>query len=90
MGMIFSEKIGSANGNILKMLVGQPYPKLSQESSRKYFNHIPNIQELNHFPIDLFRNYIQSEAKDVIPCAARNLHLIIMLQLHVQDNFVRC
>ena len=37
-----------------------------------------------------FHNNIQFEAKDVIPCAARNLHRIIMLQLHGQNNFMRC
>ena len=36
--------------------------------------------------IDPFHNNIQFEAKDVIPCAARTLHGIITLQLHVQNN----
>ena len=42
------------------------------------------------FAKDPFHNIVQFEAKDVIPCAARNLHRIIMLQLHVQNNFMRC
>ena len=33
--------------------------------------------------IDPFHNKIQFEEKDVIPCAARNLHRIIMLQLQI-------
>ena len=40
--------------------------------------------------INPFHNNIQFEAKDVISCTARNLHRIIMLQLHVQNNFMRC
>ena len=55
------------------------------------------FKNLRYFPlsvnlctIDPFHNNIQFEAKDVIPCAARNLHRIIMLQLHVQNNFMRC
>ena len=44
----------------------------------------------NSISIDPFHNNIQFETKDVIPCAARNLHRTIMLQLHVQNNFMRC
>ena len=37
--------------------------------------------------IDPFHINIQFEAKDMIPWAARNLHRIIMLQLHAQNKF---
>ena len=40
--------------------------------------------------IDPFHDSIQFEVKDVIPCAVRNLHRIIMLQLHIQNNFMCC
>ena len=42
------------------------------------------------FPIDLFHNQIQSEANDEIPGTARNLHYTTMLQIHVQNYFMRC
>ena len=41
-------------------------------------------------PIDPFHNDIQFEAKDVIPCAARYLRHIIMLQQHILNNFMCC
>ena len=47
---------------------------------------IENWDEVS-LSIDPFHIYIQFEAKGVIPCAARSLHRIVILQLHVQKQF---
>ena len=60
--------------------------------STKFIDVVTKLPEIhaNGLEIDPFHNYIQFEAKDAIPCAARYLHRIIMLQLHVQNSFMCC
>ena len=49
---------------------------------------LTELVDLSACTVDLFHNNFQCEVKYMIPFAATNLHRIIMLQLHVQNNFI--
>ena len=68
-------------GTIPRLVSCKRVDRFQTGTARKLFKHLVRI--------DSFHNSIQFEAKDVIPCAARNLHRINMLQLHVKNNFMR-